>query len=156
MKHKLISFLIAALLLLSLSLPTFAAETATISNSKENIIHYSDGSYLVITINPSKALTKSTRSGDKSYAHYSNHGVLEWMATLTASFTYNGSTSTCTFSSLSVSISDTSWYQVSGSAYHSGNTATADFTMADRILGITYTTQNYSITLSCDKDGNLS
>ena len=58
--------------------------------------------------------------------------------------------------SCSVSISDSSWYVVSRTASRSGNTATANLTMGRRALGVTVSTSNYTITLSCDKSGNLS
>jgi hypothetical protein len=45
---------------------------------------------------------------------------------------------------------------VSRTASRSGNTATANLTMGHRARGVTVSTSNYTISLSCDKSGNLS
>lgn len=155
MKRTIIVFLMIAFLAMSLSANAFAVESEAIDSQ---LITYADGSTLEITVFQIPSITRSSGNitGGRSYTHRDSNGSTNWTATLTASFTYNGASATCTTASCSVSISDSSWYVVSRTASRSGNTATANLTMGRRALGVTVSTSNYTITLSCDKSGNLS
>ena len=120
-------------------------------------IHYEDGSSLeIITSWNSTAQDRGTKTGTKVYNKRDASGALEWKATLTASFTYNGISATCTSASCSVSIYNSNWYTVSNSTVRSGNTATASLKMGYSVLGSTPIIYSYTITLSCDANGNLS
>ncbi|MDY2983051.1 MAG: hypothetical protein SOT00_06725 [Eubacteriales bacterium] len=63
---------------------------------------------------------------------------------------------TCTASSYTYQIHNSSWSFSSGSASKSGNTATAKGTFARKVLGITVDSKTLTVSLSCDKNGNLS
>ena len=99
---------------------------------------------------------RGTKTGSKTYSDYDSSGNLRWSAKLTGSFTYNGTVSTCTNASCTVTISNSAYYVISRSAYASGNTAYADVTIGCRVLGVTISSESYSITLTCDANGNLS
>lgn len=128
-------------------------------NAMENqmeTIYFEDGSYMTVEV-----ITKSTRasgsvSGSKPYTYYDSNGSAQWKATLSGSFTYNGSSATCTSSSVDVTIYNSSWYESSKSASKSGNTASASVTMGKKMAGVTVMTKTASLSLSCDKNGNLS
>ena len=90
-----------------------------------------------------------------SIAYYNSDGISKWNAVLTGSFSYNGSSATCSSSSVDVTIFDSNWYVISKSASKSGNTASASVTMGCSYDGI-MTTIPANLSLKCDKNGNLS
>lgn len=149
MKRVICVFLVALMVVAVLPVGAFAAET-------EEITYFSDGSYVIRSIDRSFGLERSRKSGSSVYRYYGNNGDLEWTATLSATFTYDGSSATCTSSSCSVSVSNSAWYVISKSSDESGNTATGTVTMGYKTLGITTNKKTIDLILSCDADGNLS
>lgn len=137
------------------SLVPFTGMTAEIGEV-EYMYYLSDGSYIVVELNTSPARASSTVTGTKTYTCKDDNGTALWKAVLTGTFSYTGSSSSCTSSSCSVTIYDSAWYLVSKSASKSGNTATASVTMGKKVLGITVSTIPITINLSCDANGNLS
>ncbi len=120
------------------------------------MIHLEDGSYIIVAVTELQCRATQTRSGSKSYTYYTSDGSAKWKATLSGTFTYNGSSATCTSSSCSVTIYNSSWYTISKSASKSSNTASASVTMGYKVLGVTTNQVTRNISLSCDKDGKLS
>lgn len=119
-------------------------------------ITYEDGSYATIETATYKMRASGTVTGSKKYTYYSSSGTEKWNAVLTGSFSYTGSSATCTSSSVSVTIDDSDWYQIYKYAGKSGNKATASVTMGYRLDGETVTQVPVSLTLTCDANGNLS
>lgn len=152
MKRIICSILVACLLL---TVAPFHAYAAELSDREEEIIYFEDGSYITISVrvNPSRAA--GSVSGDKVYTYYYDGGTA-WKAVLTGSFTYTGSSATCTSSSCDVTVYNSAWYTVSKSASRSGNSATASVTMGRKLLGITVEKIPTSLKLTCDANGNLS
>ena len=148
--------ILLALFMLITCIPV--ADAADISLPTEQVIYYADGSYAIITteelpcfgIDGVLSSQASSKSGSKS------GGTAVWRATLTASFSYNGSSASCTAANCTVSTFDSAWYVISKSASRSGNTAAASVTMGKRQLGATTKTASCSLSLSCDANGNLS
>lgn len=154
MKYRILSFFLVCVLFISaMTLPVYAAE---ISVSDECIITFEDGSYLEVTIIDAGSRASGTKSGQKVTNYRDSDGVLQWQAVLSGTFTYTGSTATCTSASCSVTISDSDWYVDSKTTTRSGNTATTQLTMGQKFVGVTINKHSYTITLTCDKDGNLS
>ena len=100
--------------------------------------------------------TRDTVTGNKEYYQSDSNGNAICKATLTGSFSYNGTSSSCTGASCNVTIYNSAWSTKSVNAYTSGNSAIADVTMERKFLFITLETLNFSIVLSCDKYGNLT
>lgn len=150
MKRVICILLLVLMVVSILPVGAFAAET------EESITYFSDGSYLIRSIDCGFGVERSKKSGSSVYSYYGNNGDLEWTATLSATFTYDGSSATCTSSSCSVSISNSAWHLVSKSADKSGNTATGTVSMERKMLGITTGSKTINLSLSCDADGNLS
>ncbi len=101
--------------------------------------------------------TRNTITGNKEYYQLDSSGSNTiCKATLTGSFTYNGTNSSCTGASCNVTIYNSSWSTKSVNAYTSGNSAIADVAIERKFLFITLETINFSITLSCDRYGNLT
>lgn len=150
MRKVILLFVLAAMLISLIAVNGFAAE------KEMTVTYFEDGSYIVDTIEVSLARASGSTSGSKTRSYYDNDGVLNWKAVLSGSFTYNDSGATCTSSSVSVTVYDSSWYTISKSSSKSGNTASASVTMDRKVLGVTVEQKAVSISLSCDKNGNLS
>lgn len=147
---RIFSFLLLLALLLSIMpLSAYAAE-----NERE-VISFEDGSYVVVEIIEDAARVSGSKTGKKQHTYYDADDESQWKVVLTGSFTYTGSSSACTSSSVDVIIFDSAWYTYSKSASKSGNKATGSVTMktssSDAIGSVPVT-----LTLTCDANGNLS
>lgn len=160
MKRIICALLIIVMMLTVIPMAGASAEQAPM----EQIVYYNDGSYLIInleetenySVSGTKAVQANSKSGNKTCTYYENTGVAVWAVTLSASFTYDGNSSSCTAANCSVNIYDSAWYVISKSTSRSGNTATANVTMGKKVLGVTTKTVPCTLTLSCDVNGNLS
>ena len=142
--------MIIAVLLSLMPIHGHAAQT------QQEIEYLDDGSYIVTTITESPSRAGNTKTGTKTDHYYNSDSELQWTMTVTGTFSYDGSTSTCTNVTGSTSITNTKWYVVSESTSRNGNTATYDATMGYKVLGITINKEVRTLNLSCDKNGNLS
>nr|MBQ8243677.1 hypothetical protein [Oscillospiraceae bacterium] len=124
-------------------------------NDRE-VVYFEDGSYMLVEIITSNVRASGSKTGSKQYTYYDSDDVSQWKAVLTGKFTYTGSDATCTSSSVSTTIYNSSWYTVSKSAGKSGNKATASVVMGYNLEGVTMSRVPVSLTLSCDANGNLS
>ena len=136
-------------------LPTNAL-AAGMQSQEENIIYFEDGSYIVVTLSEIETRASGTKTGQKTYNYLDGNGEVSWKAVITGTFTYTGSSATCTSSICDVTVYDTAWYVVSRTTGKSGNTATAEVTMGRKYLGITVTKKTLSLKITCDANGNLS
>ena len=117
---------------------------------------FADGSYETESIYKMQTRAGGTISGSKVRNHYDSKGTLCWQFVLNGSFSYTGSSATCTSSTCSASIYSQGWYVISKNASKSGNTASANATMGNRIDGGKVNQASASLTLRCDKNENLS
>jgi len=148
MKRMLSCVLVAILVIGVLPICGNASEVETIC--------FEDGSYATVEVVCYGTRASGSVTGNKNYSYYDRNSVKQWKATLTGSFTYTGSSSTCTSSDINVTIYNSDWYVYSKSASKSGNTASGSATVAEKLLGVTITTVPVSLTLKCDANGNLS
>ena len=122
---------------------------------------FEDGSYFQVTImeTSSDAVRRATntKTGSKVYNYVdSNHKSL-WTITVKGSFTYNGSTSKCTNSSVSVKSYVSNWTVSGAKAWKSGSTAYASAQgKMKNVLGQTTKTGNIQVSLTCSPSGKLS
>ena len=122
---------------------------------------FEDGSYFQVTImeTSSDAVRRATntKTGSKVYNYVdSNHKSL-WTITVRGSFTYNGSTSKCTNSSVSVKSYVSNWTVSGAKAWKSGSTAYASAQgKMKNVLGQTTKTVNKQVSLTCSPSGKLS
>ena len=122
---------------------------------------FEDGSYFQVTImeTSSDAVRRATntKTGSKVYNYVdSNHKSL-WTITVKGSFTYNGSTSKCTNSSVSVKSYVSNWTVSGAKAWKSGSTAYASAQgKMKNVLGQTTKTVNKQVSLTCSPSGNFS
>lgn len=152
MKKRLIAALFAFILILSFSFSVLAVE----STNESNIVYLEDGSYITITLEEIGARASGTKTAKKTYTYTASNGTASWEAVLTGTFTYTGTTATCTAADCDITIYDTVWYIVSNAPTKSGNAASVALTMGRKLLGITIEKKSYNWSITCDKDGNLS
>lgn len=143
--------IIIALFMLVSILPIAGNATETVET-----VYFDDGSYMIIEINYSPARETWSITGKKQYTYYDSNSISQWKAVLTGTFSYTGTSSSCTSSNVDVSINDSDWYVISKSASKSGNKATGSATIGEKVLGVTVTKVPVSLSLECDADGNLS
>lgn len=151
MKRVLSCILLVAMLICVFPMNCYAME----DNSK-TVTYFEDGSYEIEKIETRAMRSAGSVTGTKTKTRYASDGTLDWEAVLEGTFTFNGSSATCTSSSCDVSVYDNAWYTVSKSAGRSGSSATASVTMGRKSLGVTVEKVPFSMKLTCDADGNLS
>lgn len=146
---------ICVLLLCTILVPqnVLAATSAT---ETEACIYFEDGSYISIEISAIETRSSTIKRGNKTYIYKNSDGVEQWRAVLYGTFTYTGTSSTCTASSCSVTTSNSNWYEVSKTIGKSGSSATAELVMGRKLLGITVDKETVNMILTCDANGNLS
>lgn len=153
MVKRILSGLLACLLLVcAIPLQPIAATPA----ASEEIVYFEDGSYLTTVITGGTSRASGSLTKTKTFTYYKSNGTAVWDIALTASFIYNGASATCTSCSGKVTIYDSNWYEISKSTSRDGGSAICNVEMGRKILGITVETVPYTVTLTCDKDGNVS
>lgn len=150
---------ILSILMLAMTLGTYAS---AISEPQEAAYtsyttYFEDGSYIITTISEESSITRaaSSKTGQKTATFYNSDNVAQWSATLKGTFTYNGSSATCTASSITHKIYSSNWKIASASATKRGNKATGKAT-AKRYLIVPVQTVEKTITLTCSASGVLS
>lgn len=145
-----------ALLCMVVTIFPISAAYAAQTDEVEDIIYFENGDYVVITQQTISTHATGTKTVSKTHTYRNSDGDDLWAGKLTATFTYTGTSATCTAASCSVTIYSGSWYTVSKTASKSGNTATANITMAYKSMGVVVSRENCIIKLTCDKNGNIS
>lgn len=146
---RFISLMCAVIFVLSVPVAAFAMEY------EQKTIYYADGSYMTVEITENHARSSESLTASKKYTYYNDNDVSQWKAVLTGSFSYTGSSATCTSSSVDMTIYNSEWYVSYKTAGKSGNKATASVTMKKTSDKITSTVP-VNLTLTCDANGNLS
>lgn len=163
---KIVSILMIFVLILSMNAFSVGARSAYIISDAENkstiVEYFEDGSYLEVTI------TKETSDvmpladsyitdGTKTYTYKNSSGTTLWWYNLHGNFRVTtGSSAVCTSALESYSIQEDGWSLKESSTSKSGNKAMGNATFIKKVLFITAETKNISLTLTCDKNGNLS
>ena len=156
MKKRSAAFLSLCLIVVCL-FPTcaFAANT----EKSQSIAYFDDGSYVITTVsvtNTAATRASKTRVGSIKHDYHDAGGDLDWSASMTATFTYDGSTSRCTSANTpEITIYNNIWSVYSKSSSKNGNTATGNVTMAAKQI-IGSSKFPVTLTLTCDKNGVLS
>ena len=120
------------------------------------VVQFEDGSYITEKITLTQFRRRGTVSGSKEQNFYDSNGNICWKVILYGTFSYNGSSATCTSSSCDVTIYSSDWYVISKSAGKSGNSATASVTMGELAAGVTVKQVPIFLVLNCDGKGNIS
>lgn len=157
---KLFIFMLTALITFTsvYQLPVFANTNSTDISTKYT--YYDDGSYMLEYIidesNSGITRSSSTTTKSKIASYYSSSNVELWYVKVTGTFTYDGTSSKCTNSSVSATSYDKNWQISNRSASKSGSSATAKATGKLCQNGIVRKTINKSVTLTCSAKGTFS
>ncbi len=156
---KLISFCLAFIMMFSvLAISIYAEDDAAVIF--ENIEYLDNGYYVVDTLTEEdvniSARATSTKTGSRSFIIYNEDDEALVTLTLRATFSYNGSSATCTSATASYTIHNDAWKVPTATASRSGNVATGTFTAKHYVLFIATQTINETITITCSKTGVLS
>lgn len=124
---KFCAIVLTALLCVCVSIPAFAADDngRVVSRTVEQ---YDNGSYAVVTVYDDTTARGGTKTGHKDYEYYVG-GSLAWIYTVHGSFSYNGSSATCTAASATCDIRKSEWHLTANEAYPSGSSAVAKGTV---------------------------
>lgn len=147
-------FLIVAIL----GCTMFCTPVGAVSASKETntTIEYLDnGDYIETIITWEESPTRSSKTASKTSNYKNSDGDIMWSVTVRGTFTYNGTTSSCTACSHSTTAPASSWTIKSASSSKSGNTATANAVATFKTLLITKD-YSMSVSLTCSPNGTLS
>lgn len=118
---------------------------------------FEDGSYIEISIDYGNSNARTTTTKSKTATYKGADGTALWSITVKGTFNYNGSSSTCTNSSVSTKNYSTSWKLSNATSSKSGSTASASVTAKQYHQdGTILRTINKTVKLTCDKNGNLS
>lgn len=147
---KRILYIILATVLLCKLLPV------TGQAAELDVIYFDDGSYATIEIVSLESRASGSKTGSKSYTYYNSDSEMQWKVTLTGSFTYTGTNSTCVSSNINIILYNSNCYVVSQNAGKEENIARGSATIGYKFLGITVEKKSASLTLTCDANGNLS
>lgn len=139
--------------LLILPVQIFAYSPAA---NRNDTVYFTDGSYSTIQIEIIETRTLSTLSARKIHTHYNPLGNELWSVALNTTFSYDGQTSTCDVANITIHISGSGWYTVSRSASRDGNTGSCSVVMGYKLFGITTDKKTVEMSISCDKNGNIS
>lgn len=151
---KILSILLVAVTLLSV-IPTMRVSAQSKTDDLD-IIYLEDGGYILVEILSDNNQSRATVLKSKNYTRYDGNDEMQWKITLTGSFTYNGTTASCSSCSCTVTIYDDIWYTDSKTSWVSGNSANATVVLGRKMLGVTVKRETVNLTLTCDKNGNFS
>jgi hypothetical protein len=121
-----------------------------------------DGSYIEMTVEDqyspfSLFAAASIKNGYKTATYKNSAGTSLWYVKVSGTFTYNGSTSSCTSSSITATSHSSFWTIVSKSSSKRGNMATASATVRQYDdLGFLIQTVTRTVNLTCSATGTLS
>ncbi len=99
---------------------------------------------------------QSTVTKTKYCNYFSSDGELLWSVSLKGKFTYNHRKAVCVSSEMNYEILDSDWKMISTDHTEDGNTARGEFTIKQYKLGVPLKTIERTLTLACNKNGNVS
>ncbi len=162
---KLLSVILSVIIITTLFSFTASANAATANIPyrliSETVEFLDDGSSVITSVYeyglPQSRGSTYSKTGAKTRTAKNVDGEVIWKFKVTGTFSVNtGASATCTAASYSVSDLSNGWELKSATATRSGNKAIANGTFQRKVLFIVTDTQDCSVTLQCDANGNLS
>jgi len=151
--NKKILVLLCSIFTLSNPLTVFASSD---DNSIISIEYLTDGNYIETKIESFGNARSTIKNASKTVTYKNEDGDSLWYAKVTANFYFDGKTSSCTSSSASAGTYVDGWEILSKSSSRTGNTGSATVTAGCYMAGFLIKRVPITVTLSCDKNGNLS
>lgn len=154
-----------AIALLTIIVLTFSSYTTNVNadsprTTSTTIEYISDNIYVETIISEEESATffsaTITKTVSKIFNIKNENNEILASFKLNGTFSYDGTSSTCTRCSYSPSINDNTWRFTSSNAYKSGNSAVGTFTASCYRYNIVVQTISKTITITCDANGNIS
>ena len=98
---------------------------------------------------------QSTVTKTKYCNYFSSDGELLWSVYLEGKFTYNHRKAVCVSSNIKYDILDSDWKLISVEHSENGNAAKGSFSIRQYKLGVPLKLIEKTLTLTCDKNGNI-
>lgn len=161
MKKKILSLIMCFVMLFGFCMSSLAVDSMTENMDAQTIEYFEDGSYLVTVYYENPVLTRGTiynKSCGRILTFYDNNGNKMWDVEFNTTFKVNeGVSATCTAASFSAPrIYDSSWRYITNTTSKNGNKGSGTITMKKYFMGLPVRTETPTITVTCDKNGNLS
>ena len=153
---SILAFCLCAVLVLSFAPPSNVRAYDDAEQVTSYTTYLPDGSYYVTTIREFDAVYMSApqqKSGSKTVEGYDGNDNLLYSLTVKGTFTYDGKTSKAVSASYEYTLDASFWSFSDGSAYCSGNTATASGTFKRFWL---FQPTEITVSLACSPNGTLS
>ena len=155
MKKILLILLTITMLSFSILCTPVSAASTTGKVTAVTIEYLENGDYIETIITYEEALTRSSKTASKTKNYKNSDGDVMWSVTVRGTFSYNGTTSSCTAVSHSTTTLNAYWSIKSASSSKSGNTATAKAVATQSISGVSRD-YSVSVSLTCSANGTLS
>lgn len=151
---KLFSLLLLVMLVCISQPVSIIAAPQTTAAPQSTIEYLPDGSYFetTITVIPTRG---TVTNASKTVTYRNASGTAMWDLTVTANFSFNGSTATCTSSKASANSYNSNWKIISKSASKSGNHGTATAKAGQYLNGVYVNSLTKSVTIYCNGNGNV-
>ena len=165
MKRVLSFILVLCVMLSAFAAPVNAQTPDTDSNEKivSRTVEMLDDGYLLETVVTEEITEVAARANEYVRAGSVTRNLKNSDGDVLCNFTLRGQydvvegvSSVCTLAKYSYNIYDSSWSLDSASTSKSANKAIGNATFKKKVLFITTDTKSFTLTLTCDKYGNLS
>ena len=155
---KILSVFLAIVFVFSiLTVSVFASDDEIVIS--ETIEQLEDGSYLIVSLTEEKTSNlraTSTKTGSKTFTLYNSNDEKLVEMKLTATFSYTGSSATCTNVAPTFTVYNSNWRVTKSTGTKSGNKGIGEFIAKKYTFGINTQTIEESITITCSNTGVLS
>ena len=157
---KKITAMILVLIVVLLSFGVCSADANAVDQYSYTTIEYLDNGYYIETTIRVESVTDSqntrgTKTSTKTRSYKNNAGDVMCSLSITGTFSYNGSSATCTSCYHSYTAPGSTWEVLNPSSSRSGNSATATAT-ARHHLTVSYADYPMSVTILCSANGTIS
>ncbi|MED9990428.1 MAG: hypothetical protein UE033_10020 [Coprococcus sp.] len=136
--------------------PIMTAQAATNETLADDTLYYETVIEETASFSPMASNTAKTKTGYKTTYCKNANGTVLWSVTVTARFSYNGTTATCTSSSVSATIKDSTWKISNKYSTRCSNYGTATATGQEYINNKLVKSVTKTVKLTCSPTGTLS
>lgn len=136
--------------------PTVTAQAATNETLADDTLYYETVIEETASVSPMASNTAKAKTGYKTTSCKNANGTVLWSVKVTANFSYNGTTATCTSSSVSTTINNSAWKISNKYSTRCANYGTATATGQEYINNKLVKSVTKTIKLTCSPTGTLS
>ena len=136
--------------------PTVTAQTATNETLADDTLYYETVIEETASVSPMASNTAKEKTGYKTTSCKNANGTVLWSVKVTANFSYNGTTATCTSSSVSTTINNSAWKISNKYSTRCANYGTATATGQEYINNKLVKSVTKTVKLTCSPTGTLS